>query len=75
MKLVCCLACLRHISFLFVDTSMFISQCTELTEKMSYSISTKQLSTRDGYGQGLLQLGEKDPRVVALCADLIETIH
>jgi len=29
--------------------------------------------TRDGFGQGLLELGEKDPRVVALCADLSES--
>ncbi|MBY0472742.1 transketolase family protein [Patescibacteria group bacterium] len=29
--------------------------------------------TRDGFGRGLLELGEKDPRVVALCADLSES--
>ncbi len=29
--------------------------------------------TRDGFGEGLLELGEKDPRVVALCADLSES--
>ncbi len=32
-----------------------------------------QKATRVGYGQGLLELGEKDPRVVALCADLTES--
>ena len=31
-----------------------------------------QKPTRKGYGQGLLAAGEKDPRVVALCADLTE---
>lgn len=29
--------------------------------------------TRDGFGEGLLELGEKEPRVVALCADLSES--
>lgn len=32
-----------------------------------------QQPTRKGYGQGLLEAGEKDPRVVALCADLTES--
>ncbi len=29
--------------------------------------------TRDGYGKGLVEAGEKDPRVVVLCADLTES--
>ena len=29
--------------------------------------------TRDGYGKGLVELGEKDDRVVVLCADLAES--
>lgn len=29
--------------------------------------------TRDGYGEGLVELGIKDPRVMALCADLTES--
>ncbi len=29
--------------------------------------------TRDGFGKGLLQLGETNPQVVALCADLAES--
>ena len=29
--------------------------------------------TRDGYGQGLIVLGEKNPDVVVLCADLTES--
>lgn len=32
-----------------------------------------QLPTRDGYGKGLVEAGEKDERVVALCADLTES--
>ena len=30
-------------------------------------------ATRDGFGQALLELGAKDPRVVVLCADLAES--
>jgi len=29
--------------------------------------------TRDGFGKGLVEVGDKDPRVVALCADLAES--
>lgn len=32
-------------------------------------------ATRVGYGEGLLQLGEKNPNVVALCADLTESTY
>ena len=32
-----------------------------------------QKPTRDGYGLGLVEAGEKDPNVVALCADLTES--
>jgi len=31
--------------------------------------------TRAGYGEGLLELGEKNPNVVALCADLTESTY
>lgn len=31
---------------------------------------TEKKDTRSGFGAGLLELGRKDPRVVALCADL-----
>jgi len=30
-------------------------------------------ATRDGFGKGLVEAGEKDPNVVALCADLAES--
>jgi len=33
----------------------------------------EKVPTRDGYGKGLVEAGEKDPRVVVLCADLIES--
>jgi transketolase len=33
----------------------------------------ERAATRDGFGKGLLELGETDERVVALCADLAES--
>lgn len=33
----------------------------------------EMLPTRDGYGKGVTKAGEKDPRVVVLCADLAES--
>ncbi|MDE1924611.1 MAG: transketolase family protein [Patescibacteria group bacterium] len=33
----------------------------------------EQAPTRDGFGKGLLELGEKNPNVVVLCADLAES--
>jgi transketolase len=33
----------------------------------------KQLATRDGYGEGLVEAGKKDGRVVVLCADVTES--
>ncbi|MFH0928356.1 MAG: transketolase family protein [bacterium] len=30
-------------------------------------------ATRDGYGEGLVEAGKKDPRVVVLCADLTDS--
>ncbi|OGC85046.1 transketolase [Candidatus Adlerbacteria bacterium RIFCSPHIGHO2_12_FULL_53_18] len=33
----------------------------------------EQKPTRDGFGEGLIEAGEKDKRVVALCADLAES--
>ncbi|MEK7521200.1 MAG: transketolase C-terminal domain-containing protein [Patescibacteria group bacterium] len=32
-----------------------------------------QIPTRNGFGEGLVEAGEKNPQVVALCADLIES--
>lgn len=40
---------------------------SQLLEKPDYAM------TRDGFGEAMLELGEKDPRVVALCADLAES--
>ncbi|RJR28151.1 transketolase family protein [Candidatus Microgenomates bacterium] len=41
--------------------------------KNIFKKGVEKLPTRDGYGHGLVQAGEKDERVVALCADLAES--
>src|SRR3989338_8544220 len=33
----------------------------------------KKVNTRDGYGKGLVKLGETNPNVVVLCADLSDS--
>jgi len=38
-----------------------------------YDEGIKQLPTRDGYGHGLVQLGEENENVVVLCADLTDS--
>lgn len=38
-----------------------------------YDDSVQQLSTRDGYGHGLVELGEENENVVVLCADLTDS--
>lgn len=38
-----------------------------------FSPDVEQAATRDGYGHGLVEAGEKDSRVVVLCADLTES--
>ena len=36
--------------------------------------NTGNKDTRSGFGAGLYEIGKKDPRVVALCADLIGSL-
>ncbi len=38
-----------------------------------FDAKVEQLPTRQGFGEGLLEAGEKNPNVVGLCADLIES--
>lgn len=38
-----------------------------------FDADVEQAPTRDGYGKGVLEAGEKDERVVVLCADLAES--
>ena len=35
----------------------------------------EEKTTREGFGEGLLQAGEHNPRVVALCADLTDSVR
>lgn len=44
-----------------------------LAENVFDKAALEQLPTRDGFGKGLVEAGEKDERVVALCADLAES--
>ena len=44
----------------------------KLSEKI-FSDDIEQRPTRDGYGNGLVELGEKNSNVVVLCADLAES--
>jgi transketolase len=44
----------------------------ELNPKIG-QIDIEQTPTRDGYGQGVLELGEKNQSVVVLTADLAES--
>src|SRR3989344_3592000 len=38
-----------------------------------FDVDVEQKPTRDGYGDGLLEVGEQNSNVVALCADLTES--
>ena len=44
----------------------------KLNKKM-FQKSVEKVPTRNGYGEGLLILGEENKNVVALCADLTES--
>ncbi|MEI7512677.1 MAG: transketolase C-terminal domain-containing protein [Candidatus Uhrbacteria bacterium] len=38
-----------------------------------FDVDVEQIPTRNGYGDGLVELGEKDPRVMVLTGDLAES--
>jgi transketolase len=52
---------------------MPINPRVKLAENILDLKSLEQAPTRKGFGEGLREAGEKDPRVVALCADLTES--
>lgn len=52
---------------------MPVNSKMKLVEHLLDLEKIEQRPTRDGYGLGLLQAGEEDPNVVALCADLTES--
>ncbi len=45
----------------------------KLIENLFDKEKLEMVPTRDGYGKGLVEAGEKDERVVVLCADLTES--
>ncbi|MDP6388085.1 MAG: transketolase C-terminal domain-containing protein [Candidatus Pacebacteria bacterium] len=50
-----------------------INKQAKLVDNIFDKDSIERGPTRDGFGKGLVQAGEKDERVVALCADLLES--
>ncbi len=45
---------------------------SKLNDKL-FSPGVEKVPTRDGFGHGLVEAGEKDERVIAVCADLAES--
>lgn len=45
----------------------------KLIENLADRTKIQMVPTRDGYGKGVVEAGEKDERVVVLCADLTES--
>ncbi|MBI2068885.1 MAG: transketolase family protein [Candidatus Yanofskybacteria bacterium] len=52
-----------------------INKESRLVDNLLDKSKLEMLATRVGYGKGLVEAGEKDPRVVVLCADLTESTH
>ncbi len=50
-----------------------INKEAHLVENLLNKSKLEMAPTRQGYGKGVLQAGEKDSRVVVLCADLMES--
>ncbi|MDA2922006.1 transketolase family protein [Patescibacteria group bacterium AH-259-L07] len=50
-----------------------INQKAKLVPDLFDKSKLEMIPTRNGYGKGLVQAGEKDERVVVLCADLAES--
>lgn len=50
-----------------------INKDAHLIRSVLEAESLKRVPTRNGFGEGLLEAGKKDPRVVVLCADLTES--
>jgi len=40
---------------------------------VDYARSVAQVPTRNGFGEGLIEAGKRDPNVIAICADLSES--
>lgn len=46
---------------------------SKLVSNLLYKDKLEVKPTRDGYGEGLVELGQKNPNVVVLCADLTDS--
>ncbi len=40
-----------------------------------FTVKEEEKATRDGFGEGLLAIGEADSRIVAVCADLADSVR
>ncbi len=45
-----------------------------MIRKTLFTVEEEEKATREGFGEGLVAAGEKDDRVVALCADLTDSV-
>ena len=45
-----------------------------MTRDTLFTAKEEEKATREGFGEGLVHAGELDTRVVALCADLTESV-
>lgn len=54
------------------QAEVMINKDASLSPKL-FDKAIEELPTRDGYGKGLVEAGEHDERVVALCADLTDS--
>ena len=52
---------------------LMLNPNAKLVENLFDKSKLEMKPTRDGYGLGLVEAGEKDKRVVVLCADLTES--
>ena len=50
-----------------------VSKKAKLVENLFHEKELKKLPTRNGYGEGVAELGAKDKNVVVLCADLVDS--
>ena len=50
-----------------------LNKAQKLAENIFDMKAVSRVPTRDGYGKGVVEAGEKDARVVVLCADLAES--
>lgn len=49
-----------------------LNENLKLSEEI-FAADIEKTSTRDGFGQGIIEAGKNDPRIVVLCADLAES--